>query len=166
LTGAQSPKDYLSQVACRARDYAGFNLLVGNESSLWYFTNSGTRAPHQLAPGIYGLSNASLDTPWPKVKMGKARLARLLEDPPMTHDKLARIVSDRQLADQRDLSALNLDSPMEPVLSAQFIVTETYGTRSSTTLWIDNHRRVSWREQSFDAQGSLSSLQQWDFQYR
>lgn len=164
LTGAQGPQSYLRELATRAQEYAGFNLLVGDRHSLWYFTNSDALEPQCLAPGVYGLSNARLDTPWPKVTVGKSRLQALLNAGPISDDALATVVSDRQLADQRDLSALQLDGSMEPVLSAQFIVTERYGTRSSSTLRIDTLGRAAWREKSFNMQGALRNEQQLEFQ--
>jgi uncharacterized protein with NRDE domain len=167
LTGSQSPKSYLQMIAGVAHDYAGFNLLVGDSTSLWYFANSDERAPQQLQPGIYGLSNARLDTPWPKVETGKAQIQRLVntltDSRAANHDALAAVVSDPTPAHPDELRALNLDSPMEPTLSAQFIVTETYGTRSCTTLWVDAQGNTSWREQSFDSRGLLSTIQQYDF---
>ncbi len=164
LSGTRDPRAYLDELAQRAQDYAGFNLLVGDSSQLWYFSNSDTREPRPLSPGIYGLSNASLDTPWPKVALGKTRLQTLLATGPPGHDALAAVVSDRQLADQRDLEALHLNGAMDPVLSAQFIVTREYGTRSSTTLRIDAHGNTSWREQSFDNRGVLRDEQLIEFQ--
>lgn len=166
LTGTQNPQSYLRELEARAQEYAGFNLLVGDSRSLWYFTNSDTLEPQCLAPGIYGLSNARLDTPWPKVTAGKARLQALVDAGPLSHDALAAVVSDRQLADQRDLNALHLDGSMEPILSAQFIVTEAYGTRSSSTLRIDAQGHTGWRERSFDTEGALRTEQQLAFQQR
>lgn len=164
LTGTQGPQAYLRELAIRAQEYAGFNVLVGDRHSLWYFTNSDALEPQCLAPGVYGLSNARLDTPWPKVTVGKFRLQALLDAGPIADDALATVVSDRHPADQRDLSALQLNGSMEPVLSAQFIVTERYGTRSSSTLRIDALGRATWRERSFDMQGALHNEQQLEFQ--
>ncbi len=163
LTGAQDPETFLRDVANRARDYAGFNLLAGDRRSLWYFTNSDDVEPQCLPPGIYGLSNARLDTPWPKVVLGKTRLQALLQAGPISHSALATVVTDRRLADQRTLSGQGLDGSMETTLSAQFIVTAAYGTRSSTTVWTDAHDRASWREQSFNELGALSGVQQREF---
>ena len=164
LAGTRDPQSYLDELAQRAHDYAGFNLLVGDSSDLWYFTNSDALEPRCLSPGIYGLSNARLDTPWPKVALGKARLQTLLETGAITHDALAAVVKDRELADPRDLKALQLEGSMEPILSAQFIVTEGYGTRSSTTLSVEAGGAISWREQSFDNRGALRSEQLLEFQ--
>jgi uncharacterized protein with NRDE domain len=163
LTGSQSPQDFLRDLTTRAGDYAGFNLLVGDRHSLWYFTNSDKLAPRSLLPGIYGLSNTTLDTPWPKVELGKAKLQALQKKGGVSHEALAAIIADRQLADRRSLGSQALDGAMDPILSAQFIVTEAYGTRSSTTLWTDAQARISWREQSFNEQGELSEVQHKEF---
>ena len=159
LTGSQTPADFLRGMAAQAQDYAGFNLLVGDRNSLWHYTNSDTKDPQNLPPGVYGLSNATLDTPWPKVVLGKAKLLALLETGPMCHRALADVVSSQRLANQNSLSAQGLDSTMESTLSPQFIVTDTYGTRSSTTLWFDAQAQASWLEMSFNAQGVLHEVQ-------
>jgi uncharacterized protein with NRDE domain len=164
LAGTADPHSYLTAAAQRAQDYAGFNLLVGDSRSLWYFTNSDNTGPRCLPPGIYGLSNASLDTPWPKVVSGKAKLKAVLADGAISHDALQSIVSDRRLADPEALRGHGLDGSMDPLLSAQFIVSEAYGTRSCTTLWMDAQAQISWQEQSFDAQGVLRGVQQQEFQ--
>lgn len=153
LAGVSAPRAYLEDLAARARDYAGFNLLLGDGHNLWYFSNSDQRPPRSLPAGIYGLSNAALDTPWPKVVLGKARLGALLETGAVSHEALAAVVADRALADPDSLARLGLNGAMDPLLSAQFIVTDTYGTRSSTTLWIDRDGGVHWRERGFDAAG-------------
>jgi uncharacterized protein with NRDE domain len=163
LTGTQDAQTFLLDIAARAGDYAGFNLLVGDRDSLWYFTNSDAVDPQALLPGVYGLSNARLDTPWPKVELGKARLHSLLASGALTHDALATVVGDRQLADQHALRGVGLDSSMDPILSAQFIVTRDYGTRSSTTMWTEADARIHWREQTFDACGALHDVQLKEF---
>ena len=166
LTGAQGPQSYLEDVATQAGEYAGFNLLLGDRDSLWYFTNSPaatSRSPLCLQPGIYGLSNAWLDTPWPKVDLGKARLGEFLNHKPPSHEGLAGIVGDRRLADPGALRPHRLDGEMDRLLSAQFIVTGRYGTRSSTTLWTDNHGLASWRELSFNELGEVQGRREFEF---
>lgn len=163
LLGSHTPKDFLDAVAACAHEYAGFNLLVGDRFSLWYFTNSDAAVPRELPAGIYGLSNARLDTPWPKVELGKSRLLSLLGGGGVSHDALLAVVGDRQLADAHALRAQGLDGSMDPVLSAQFIVTGAYGTRSSTTLWLDKRGQVDWRELSFDELGELREVRHREF---
>lgn len=152
LVGKQTPRAWLEKVAAQRADYAGFNLLVGADHQLWYFSNSTPDTELQcLAPGIYGLSNASLDTPWPKVVLGKQRLKSVLEAGPPDHDRLREVVADRRLADPADLHPHGLGDTMDRQLSAQFIDAGAYGTRSTTTLWLqqhaDNHITTAhWRE--------------------
>lgn len=156
LIGNQHPREYLAELQPRAGEYAGFNLLLGVVGDLWYLTNSVAEAqpaPLCLTPGIYGLSNAHLDTPWPKVTLGKRKLETLLGQGAVNHDTLADVVGDRQLADPRELNVHSLHSEMDQVLSAQFITMASYGTRSSTTLWVENSGRACWRETSFGHQG-------------
>jgi uncharacterized protein with NRDE domain len=160
LTGPDDPQTYLDTLASQARSYAGFNLLVGDRDTLWYFSNSDTRDPLCLPPGVYGLSNASLDTPWPKVERGKAQLQQLLRDGTIAHETLSCVVADRSHAERDPPKEQNPDTTMEAILSAQFIVTELYGTRSSTTMWTDARGLTSWREESFNAQGTLCEVKQ------
>lgn len=61
LLGAATAGDYLRALQRRADDYAGFNLLLGDAGQLWWYSNRGG-PPQRLAPGVYGLSNALLDT--------------------------------------------------------------------------------------------------------
>jgi len=157
LAGERDPESFLLDLLPRADEYAGFNLLVGDIDSFWYLTNSlppEDCTPRRLQAGLYGLSNARLDTPWPKVELGKQRLRGLLQHGEFDHGNLASVVGDRQLADPRDLKRQGLDQGMDQMLSAQFIATATYGTRSSTTLWVDSEGLARWRERSFDAYGS------------
>ena len=156
LAGRKTPAAYLADLAKRGNEYAGFNLLVGDRGSLWYFANSGGQAPGALAPGLYGLSNARLDTPWPKVERGKAMLLSLQHGDGVSHDGLAQLVADRTRADRHSLACQGLNGTMDQALSAQFIVTEGYGTRSSTTLWTEGSGRTHWRELSFGAGGELN----------
>lgn len=162
LAGSLSPADYLASVAACATEYAGFNLLVGDGTTLWHLHNSPGGAPHQLEPGIYGLSNARLDTPWPKVELGKQRLAETLSRSELDHDKLTAVIADRRLATPEALRLHGQETDMEITLSAQFIVGDAYGTRSTTTLWWDRGG-IHWRELSFDAGGECSSSREESF---
>ncbi|RLA56308.1 MAG: hypothetical protein DRR04_06045 [Gammaproteobacteria bacterium] len=166
LAGQCDPQAYLQGVAAQATEYAGFNLLLGDRDHLWYFTNSlpqAERAPLCLQPGIYGLSNARLDTLWPKVAIGKTRMKNLLDKEPPTHDALASVVSDQRLADLHTLRPHGMETGMDQLLSAQFIVTGLYGTRSSTTLWTDSTGLASWRELSFNELGEIREVREFEF---
>ena len=167
LVGALSPEAYLEQLQASAQEYAGYNLLLGDGDHLWYFSNSGmpgSNQPRQLEPGVYGLSNAQLDTPWPKVSLGKDKLQALLQGAYIPdHDGLCDLVGDRLPADPALLAHQGLGGEMDQLLSSQFITAGGYGTRSCTSMWYDNNGVCRWRELSFNAAGELCNTWQTRF---
>ncbi|MFK8047386.1 MAG: NRDE family protein [Halioglobus sp.] len=170
LKGQLSPDKYLNKLSQRAEQYAGFNLLIGDSRGLWYFCNRSRveshrpDAPRKLQPGIYGLSNAHLDTPWPKVTLGKEKLQQLLAQPDgIEHNQLQTLVSDQSRAPRTQLERLGMSTDIEQLASAQFIQSATYGTRSTTTLWCDAQGKMSWRELSYDSQGLHTGTVREDF---
>lgn len=162
LTGRDSPAQWVAARQHLAPEYAGFNLLFGDCNALWYWSNSGDGATGELKPGVYGLSNASLDTPWPKVDLGKARIKALPPDT-VNHEGLLSCVWDQELADPAALHPLGLSEAMDQQLSAQFIRTGEYGTRSSTSLIWRDDGLVSWQERSYDARGDERGRQDENF---
>ena len=62
---------YAKELSTTADDYNGFNLLFGNRTGVFYFSNRSGKDPVALPPGLYGLSNHLIDTPWPKVRKSK-----------------------------------------------------------------------------------------------
>jgi uncharacterized protein with NRDE domain len=148
LTSDAGAEEYVSRVAARADDYEGFNLLVGDLAGVHYFGNRTTDAPRprQLEPGVYGLSNHLLDTPWPKVARGRQRLAQLLERAAPSPDALLEILYDMEIA---PLHASPGAGEWERVLSAAFVATPTYGTRASTAIIVDRALGVTFVERSF-----------------
>ncbi|QEI06809.1 NRDE family protein [Pigmentiphaga aceris] len=153
LTGLASPEDYLEAVEEGADQFRGFNLLVGElygaTPSLWYYSNRGGEAPCPLSPGVYGLSNASLDTPWPKVVSLTSALTLLkAADAPL--EAYLRPLADRHIAPDQALPSTGVTLAMERMLSAPFIISPDYGTRSQTVLIANAQRQVDMMERSFD----------------
>jgi len=163
LLGAKDASDWLAGLDTRRSEYAGFNLLIGDGDGLWYYSNAGARGPRQLAPGVYGLSNASLNTPWPKVELGKARMAALLSGT-IDHSRLLRTVHDRHVAAAEDLHSHGLRESMDQLLSPQFIQTEQYGTRSSTSILWHDSGHISWRECSYGVSTAQNNVVEEDLQ--
>lgn len=150
LSGERSIDDYLSDVVARSAQYAGFNLLVGNSNELWHFNARDTEAV-MLAPGVYGLSNAGLDTPWPKVLKAKAALSELLDDP--RPEALLAILSDSATAPLTELPDTGVGLATETLLSSVFIASPTYGTRASTALIVSADGTRVMVERSFGPYG-------------
>ncbi|WP_022961728.1 NRDE family protein [Halopseudomonas pelagia] len=149
LAGKETPKDYLQQLQSRRDDYAGFNLLVGDLQQLWYL-NSQTNQLQQLPPGIYGLSNASLDSDWPKLQRLRAKLADNLN---AGADVLLDLLSDTQTYPDQQLPQTGVSLEWERRLSATFILGEDYGTRASSLLKMDKQGGIVFVERRFAAMG-------------
>lgn len=131
LRGQLSPKAYLVELAGSLQHYSGFNLLVGDAHELWYL-NSHTGIPEQLSAGVYGLSNAALNTPWPKLVRARSALHECLSAPEA--EDLLRLLSDSQLATDAELPSTGVPYEWEKRLSSVFITSADYGTLASTAL--------------------------------
>jgi uncharacterized protein with NRDE domain len=162
LTGATSPKEFLDDLRGAAPRYSGFNLLVGGTRALYYFSNRGPN-PRALAPGVYGLSNHLLDTPWPKLARTRERFNALLSQPEIAPEDLFAMLADREQATGTDLPSTGLPEDWERVVSAPFIVNERYGTRCSSVLLVERTGRTILQERRFDATGIQSGNSRFEF---
>src|SRR5688572_22425135 len=97
LTGKIPPDAYLKNLEQHAKEYNGFNLITGTTDDLWYFSNYGSGI-QQLTPGIYGLSNHLLETPWPKIVKGKKKLEIVLQESDITPEALFNVLYDDAVA--------------------------------------------------------------------
>jgi uncharacterized protein with NRDE domain len=136
LTGAVSPEEYIAGIAPGAHVFNGFNLLVGDREKLLWFSNAAQgdeRNGKPLAPGVYGLSNATLDTPWPKVVRTKAQFASLLcQGAPK--EAYFDMLTDTTRASDCRLPHTGVSVEWERILSAVCIASPGYGTRTSTVV--------------------------------
>jgi uncharacterized protein with NRDE domain len=155
LTGTDAPQAYLEKIQHAREYYNGFNLLVGDTESLYYYTPLHNEI-EEVSPGIHGLSNHVLDTPWPKVRKGTEKLKQALHDKIMNETILFSILSDAEEAPEEELPNTGIGKKWERLLSPLFIQSETYGTRSTTVLTIDNDNNVMFTERFF-----LPDLQEW-----
>ncbi|MGH8177386.1 MAG: NRDE family protein [Steroidobacter sp.] len=163
LTGATSPKEFLDDLRGAAPRYSGFNLLVGGSRALYYFSNRGPNAPTALAPGVYGLSNHLLDTPWPKLTRTRTRFEKLLGEPDVPSEGLFAMLADREPAAVEHLPSTGLPEDWERVVSAPFIVNERYGTRCSSVLLVERNGRTILQEHRFDAQGVQTGASRFEY---
>jgi uncharacterized protein with NRDE domain len=135
LTGQASAEEYVTEIASRAHLFNGFNLLVGDNSKLIWFSNGANdeRNGRVLPPGVYGLSNGTLDAPWPKVVRTKAQFASLLcQGAPEA--AYFEMLSDPARAPDCRLPQTGVSLEWERILSAVCIESPGYGTRASTVL--------------------------------
>jgi uncharacterized protein with NRDE domain len=157
LTGGTDARSHLARVEREGELYNGFNLICGDAGGTGYFSN---REGHSraLGPGVYGLSNHLLDSPWPKVSAGKSGLAALLS----AHGEalvsgLFALLADRRQAADELLPRTGVSPEWERLLSAAFIATPEYGTRSSTVILVGRDGGALFVERSFGPGGSAGA---------
>jgi uncharacterized protein with NRDE domain len=121
---------------------------------------SGARA---IAPGLIGLSNHLLETPWPKVTQSKSRLAAALSGDVDLIESVFALLADRTPAPAATLPSTGVSEQWERVLSPAFIVTPSYGTRCSTVVVADRNGDVRFIERSFDAAGTMTGEAAFEF---
>jgi uncharacterized protein with NRDE domain len=132
-------------------------LLLTDSDSLWYASNRAQHFARPLPPGIYGLSNEFLDTPWPKLQRVRRRFdPLLLQGGEVSKDELFAILSDpTQAGINEELPKTGLSAEWEQLLSSPFIRNEDYGTRCSTVVLLEPAGAVSLTERRFDSAGSV-----------
>jgi uncharacterized protein with NRDE domain len=152
LTSADSICQTLEFLRSVSGDYNGFNLLFSDGERLAVY-ESMRGAGRELEPGIYGLSNDLLDTPWPKVQTAKSRLSQALTNLETT-DPVLELLRDDSIARDDQLPRTGVSLEWERLLSSAFVRAPDYGTRCSTVVRIDERRRACFDEWSWDATGA------------
>lgn len=147
LSNNDEPECYLRGVLQQRDAFNGFNLLVGDRQQLWFF-NSKQNQAQCLAAGVYGLSNASLDTPWPKLVQARSRFSQHLNS---TDEELFQLMRDEGRPADNQLPDTGVGLATERFLSSMFIRGEHYGTRSTSILRLSGHE-LHLSERTYNAQ--------------
>lgn len=168
LRGDATPEQYAADLASGASprsagSYNGFNLLTGDLHSLWWYSNRAPGGqPRRLRPGLYGLSNALLDTPWPKVRSRVGALAETLAadsgTPQAAIEPYLALLADTRQAADFELPQTGVAPEWEKLLSSAFIRSPSYGTRASTVLRVRHDGRFEFCERSFDTSGPIGEV--------
>ncbi|HEX4023155.1 MAG TPA: NRDE family protein [Steroidobacteraceae bacterium] len=152
LSAPVPASERLQQLRRSSSRYNGFNLLFGDADSLAVY-ESIPRQGRLLDPGVYGLSNHLLDTPWPKVVGAKAALAAALTHLP-DQQALLQLLRDEVRAQDTQVPRTGLSAEWERLLSSAFIRAPGYGTRCSTILLIDRDGRAHFSEWTWNEAGA------------
>ena len=152
----------VERIAASTHGYNGFNLVGGDASTATFASNRGLRSL-PLSAGVSGLSNAGLDTPWPKLVRAKAGMAKWLRNASDDLHALFPVLRDRSMATDADLPDTGLSPERERLLSSPFIVSDEYGTRCSTIVAIARDGVVQFIERSFDASGAVTGDVEFSF---
>ena len=154
LTSSLETEVYMQSVQENASQYNGFNLLAGDVHDLYYFSNRG-QSVIKLEPGIYGVSNGLLDTPWPKLIKAKTVFASVLNgENTASPGALFRIMQDAEVPADEHLPNTGIPIEDERLRSSIFIASDEYGTRSTCLLFFQRSE-VNWYEQCYGANGTF-----------
>ena len=152
LQGDADAKAYADGLAENADSFSGFNLVLYDGAQLLYVTNAPEFRVEPIAPGIHTVSNAALDTPWPKARRLHEVLARWTSDKWEDFQPLFKALGDRTPAAENELPNTGVGKTLEKMLSPPFIVSPNYGTRCSTIVTIGNGR-IDFAEKRFERSG-------------
>jgi uncharacterized protein with NRDE domain len=145
LESAAPIATFVTELAAVAERYEGFNFLCGEINAsgreMW-FLNSAERVVKRLDSGLYGLSNASLDTDWPKLRRVKQGLRHALaeRDSDAQRARLLRLLRNTTPTNDQQLPRTGVPLEWERTLGAIFIHRDDYGTRASTVLRVSAGR--------------------------
>ncbi len=153
VVGTDPPRDFAGRLSEVAQRYNLMNMVFGTLDELYCF-GSRSQTVRRLTPGLYGLSNASLDDPWPKVQRAKAGLRRLLQAGPPEPEPLFELLRNTEQARDQDLPHTGLSIQLERLVSSVFITSEKYGTRASTIVTVSGDGQLTATERSFEPDGS------------
>lgn len=149
LASERTASDYAATLD--NRQYSGFNLLLADGDELVYCTNR-DGPPRSLPPGIYGVSNHLLDSPWPKLLTARRRFAAALPGLPDL-SPFFELLADAEIVPDHDLPATGVSLEWERLLSAIFVQSADYGTRASSVAWLRHDGTVSAHEKTFGPDG-------------
>ena len=157
LQDSTSASQYAQTVDAKGQQFNGFNLLLADSNSVHYVSNRGQRKESLVEDGVHGLSNATLDIAWPKVRRTKTAVSELLsKGNALEIDGLFEIFRDAHPAHPNEIPQTGLTPERELLLSSPFILDNTYGTRCSTVILVDVANQIYFEERSFDCNGQIT----------
>lgn len=143
-------EQYITKLAEQGDKYSGFNLILGDSSELYYYSNRAAY-PILLEPGFYGLSNHLLDSPWPKVVRGKELLySHMVATDHIDPQRILNLLGDDNCPPDGDLPDTGVGLEWERLLSSIFIDSSGYGTRSSAVITVSENSLVEFTEKTIN----------------
>jgi len=151
LRSDDTAEEFLAKLQKQGADYNGFNLILGDVNSLFYYTNQETeKNPVALKPGFYGLCNHFLDSPWPKLVRGKKLLRPVMvETEKIKPWTLFSLLKDSWQPEDDSLPETGIGLEWERLLGSIFIDGESYGTRSSAVITIKENGKTVFCEKTY-----------------
>lgn len=163
LLSSETPENYLQGIEPRASEYNGFNLIVGSAEGLFYLSNY-KKGISKIENGFHGLSNALLDTPWPKVQNGKELVKPLFNQEKINADNILNALYDEHQASDDQLPDTGVGLERERMLSSMFIKSPNYGSRCSTVVSVDRNNKAEFTERVYDLKTFAFTQQSFTFE--
>ena len=159
IQSSSAPADYAHMLEGRRNSnfedfylggrYNGFNMVMGNVDSLWYYTNADGEYPRPVQDGIHVISNDVMDTPWPKARTAVDWLQRLVRTNRLTSYSLLDLLSYTVEEDRQKDPVTPREKALELAKTSIRIQFPRFGTRSSSVLLIDRDCRVRFIERCY-----------------
>ncbi|HYN41492.1 MAG TPA: NRDE family protein [Thermoanaerobaculia bacterium] len=166
LAGTEEPIAHLGDLAASGERRNGFNLLAAANGRLAWYSNAGGE-PLEVDAGVHAVSNALLDTPWPKVRRSAAGLARILgRGVALDPEELFAFLAEREPAPDGELPDTGVGLAAERLLSSPFIAAPDYGTRGSTLLLVTPAGRATFLERLFDGAFCVAGTTRFEVDFR
>ena len=162
LKNPEAAEGYLTRLTKNAEEYNGFNLLLFDGRKMRHFSNYEGKT-NSMESGIFSVSNALLNTPWPKVEKLKKDFSEMISTS-FDHQSLLGLLEDDATADDDQLPDTGIGHDLEKMLSAICIKSEKYGTCCSTVLTISNDGNVKFTERSFPVGNRKAGTVSFNFQ--
>lgn len=163
LTGHKPMKEKLNAINKMKHKYSGFNLLAGSVLQLYYLNNIKGDF-RSVKPGIHGISNALLDSSWPKVEKARNEFEQITFSETIDKEAIFQLLESSDPFPEESLPDTGLSHEMEKEVSPIFIETEGYGTRCSSLLMIDYDGTINFTEKTFRIQnGNSDSVKEFSF---
>ena len=163
LKGSSFGNEYMRHLKDIASDYNGFNFLTFDQTGLLHLNNQ-EKVINRLSPGIHALSNATIDSPWPKAIKAKEKLKRLLSMD-FDHQMLIEMMNDTEMAEDKNLPQTGVPQEWEKALSAMCIRTENYGTCCTSVITIDRAGNCSFTEKTYPVGHRDAGIVNFNFQF-
>ncbi|SCY32622.1 NRDE family protein [Desulfoluna spongiiphila] len=149
LEGTDDAPTFADALSRKKNSYNGFNLLFGTVDHLFHYSNISDTLT-ELAPGVHGVSNALLNTPWPKVETGKDALKAMAHP---SEESLFSLLADQTTPEDALLPETGMTLEWERILGPLFIHSEVYGTRSSCLVTLSADRTLTATERTYSPTG-------------
>ena len=155
LAGNEPAEGFFHKAAANNALYNPYSMIAGDLRGLHFFSNRIDRA-QAIAPGVHGLSNHLLDTPWTKVTAGREALNSTAEfdDPDAIGAAMFAMLANDRPAPDTELPDTGITPQREKELSPPFIRGEQYGTRTSTVFLVNESGEVFFHEKRFGPNGA------------